>query len=94
MKLEEVSLESLGETGERLRKSTELGIWMGKNFDAIFEKAPNNELFAVGVYRKGKPLIHYFNNKLKEVLPFIRKSYKNGKVADFIYRHQSDLMYI
>ena len=94
MKLEEVSLEELGEEGERLRKFTELSIWMGKNFDVIFEKAPNNELFAVGLYRKGKPLIHYFNDKHKEVFPFIRKLHKKNKVTDFIYRHQSDLLYI
>jgi len=86
MKIEEISQEELNEAG----KFTELSYWMMDYADKIFAKAPNNELYAVGIWGEEKPEIHYFNDKNKEVLPFMMKCNRERKVNNFIYRHESD----
>jgi len=80
-----------------MRKDRELSMWMDKNFDGIFDAAPNNELYAVGVYREPPtlPEVHYFNNKHHEVLPFMKKCYdEKDLVINLICRHQKDVVLI
>jgi len=81
----------LAVAAENRRKYVQLSSWMQKHFDDIFAEAPNNELYAVGVWKREKPEVHYFRNYEKGALRFISRCAKEGETNTYlIYRHQRD----
>mgnify|MGYP001612958243 CR=1 FL=1 len=90
--LEEIELtdERLKIIAERNWKMQQLSIWMEKNEERIFARAPNSELYAVGIWREEKPEIHYFNYKWEEALPFMKRT--SPGVSNLIYRFQKDVI--
>jgi len=82
-----LSDEEMKQIGEDLRKCGQLTRWMQHNSDDIFEVAPKNALYAVGIYRypPTKPEIHYFNSMYtkKSVLDILRRNKPQGTL-DFM----------
>lgn len=81
--------EELNKIAENNYKAMKLYMWMAANFDNIFEVAPKNADYAVGVLEKIKgkemPTIHYFNSKYtkKSIFNIFRATNPKGTL-DFI----------
>lgn len=76
--LGKLSEEEFKSMGKRIFDTTRLSQYMDKNFDDIFQKAPENYNYAVGVLKtvddREIPEIHYFIDKNgKECFEFMEK---------------------
>ena len=69
---------------------TVLSRWMDEHFDKIFEMAPNNEDYAIGILetrnRKKILELHYFNNKYNpKVINLL-----NNNISHLLYRYEDN----
>lgn len=97
--------KKLENSGKEIYLSTQLSIWMDKNFDDIFEVAPADADYAVGVVdieNPGKkPVIHYFKSKYDKKNLFGKVKSEGAldlmqkeRISCINYRHQCEMEFL